>query len=443
MHPIVRLLGIGGVFAIVTIAWLIFGAVMVDRTSNQSNQLHGQVAELWGSEHAQQAPQLTFERVIERDEVSTEQVGDSQRVVRKRVKERVTQPRNPSSTHVTADVELDQRLKGLMWYSLYNVTFNGRWTYTHTDADEGELRIAFAFPDSQGLYDDFRFVVNGEERANSLSPEQGRLQVLIPVQPGDELTVEIGYRSRGMNTWAYVPAQGVANLEDFHAKLTTDFHDIDFPAFAMSPSTKTQTDDGWTLSWDFAQVVTGHRVGIATPQRLQPGEPASALSFSAPISLFFFFLVLFVLGTLRRIEIHPMNYLFLGAAFFAFHLLFGYSVDHLHVVPAFALSSVVSMVLVVTYLRLVVSARFAFIEAALAQLIYLVGFSLAHFWDGYTGLTVTVLSIFTLFLVMQWTGRINWSEALSRKSSAAPRTPSGHAGSAGDVVARRAWPDDR
>jgi hypothetical protein len=68
-------------------------------------------------------------------------------------------------------------------------------------------------------------------------------------------------------------------------------------------------------------------------------------------------------GTLRRIDIHPINYLFRrGGRFFAFHLLFAYSVDHLHIVPAFVLSSLMSMVLVVSYLRLVVSSRFAFVE---------------------------------------------------------------------------------
>jgi len=68
---------------------------------------------------------------------------------------------------------------------------------------------------------------------------------------------------------------------------------------------------------------------------------------------------------------------------------------------------------VVSYLRLVVSRRFAFVEAALAQLVYLVGFSLAHFWDGFTGLTTTVLAIATLYLMMQLTGRVRWSEALA------------------------------
>ena len=66
--------------------------------------------------------------------------------------------------------------------------------------------------------------------------------------------------------------------------------------------------------------------------------------------------------------------------------------------------------LVVSYLRLVVGRRFAWREAGLAQIVYLVGFSFAHFFEGFTGLIVTVGSILTLFLLMQLTGRIKWSD---------------------------------
>jgi inner membrane protein involved in colicin E2 resistance len=150
---------------------------------------------------------------------------------------------------------------------------------------------------------------------------------------------------------------------------------------------------------------------MSMPTRVQPGQLAAALSFSAPISLLFFFVILLVLGRIRGLDLHPVNYLFLGAAFFSFHLLFAYTVDHLHIVPAFALASATSVLLVVSYLRLVVSPRFAFVEAGLAQLVYLIGFSLAHFWEGFTGLAVTVLSVLTLFLLMQMTGRIRWGAA--------------------------------
>ena len=53
-------------------------------------------------------------------------------------------------------------------------------------------------------------------------------------------------------------------------------------------------------------------------------------------------------------------------------------------------------------------------DAGLSQLIYLVLFSYAFFFEGYTGLAITVGAISTLFVVMQMTGRIRWEERFSR-----------------------------
>jgi inner membrane protein involved in colicin E2 resistance len=146
------------------------------------------------------------------------------------------------------------------------------------------------------------------------------------------------------------------------------------------------------------------------PQRINPGPLAAEMTYFAPVSLFFFFTWIFVITLMKKIDLHPMNYLFLGAAFFAFHLLFAYSVDHIEVIPAFLISSVMSVFLVVSYLRLAVGLRFAAVEAGLSQLVYLVLFSYAHFFQGFTGLIVTIGSILTLFALMQLTGRIRWSE---------------------------------
>jgi hypothetical protein len=45
-----------------------------------------------------------------------------------------------------------------------------------------------------------------------------------------------------------------------------------------------------------------------------------------------------------------------------------------------------------------------------------VGFSLAHFFPGYTGLTISVLAILTLFILMQLTGRVRWTHVLAKPS---------------------------
>ncbi|MCB9742482.1 MAG: inner membrane CreD family protein [Alphaproteobacteria bacterium] len=415
MHPIVRLIGIVMVFIAASIGWMVLAGVTHERSNDRAWELRGEVTDLWGSEQLQSAPTLHFqwtttEWVTELEEVEGQ---DKPREITKQVVRTHSKVQSPAKTAIQVDLALDMRRKGLVWYPLYDVVFDGVWVYTHEAALSGDLAVRFAFPTADGIYDDFRLEIDGVDRARELVPEGGAVSLMVPVVPGQKVTIAAGYASRGMTTWRYVPADGVANLEDFTLAMSTDFEDIDFPAQTLSPSRKERAGEGWDLSWEFSQVVTGHDIGMSMPEPIQPGELAAELAFSAPISLMFYFLVIFVLATLREIELHPVNYLFIAGAFFAFHLLFAYSADHLAVEAAFALSSVVSVLLVVSYLRLVVSARFAFVEAALAQLVYLVGFSLAHFQEGFTGLTITVLSILTLFLLMQWTGRVKWAEVLS------------------------------
>jgi inner membrane protein involved in colicin E2 resistance len=266
------------------------------------------------------------------------------------------------------------------------------------------------------VYVNFAFAVDGVDMSAGFDPSGGRLRARVPVQPGQRVTVRTAYKSRGLDRWVYRPSDGVGRLENFALTMRTNFRDIDFPAGTMSPSSRAREGDGYKLQWAFKQVVTGNGMGMITPSRIQPGELAAELALSAPVSLFLYFFVIFVLAVLRDFDLHPINYLLIAGAFFAFHLLFAYSVDHLPVELAFALCSAVSVFLVVSYLRVVVSPRFAWREAGLAQMLYLVGFSLAHFWEGYTGLTSTVLAIVTLYAVMQLTGRMKWSELLARRT---------------------------
>jgi hypothetical protein len=43
-------------------------------------------------------------------------------------------------------------------------------------------------------------------------------------------------------------------------------------------------------------------------------------------------------------------------------------------------------------------------------------FSYAFFFEGYTGLTVTVGAVVTLFVLMQLTGRLDWGALFARRS---------------------------
>jgi hypothetical protein len=416
-----RLFGIGVVFTIASIAWLVLGGVTQLRKGTQTEKMRGSVQSLWGNMQTQAAPTLTFYYLVHEQVTRTE----TKHGVDVQVTELVTTTRERKVPLAASDIDVnlhsDLRRKGLTWHSLYDVTFAADYQYVHAGPETGEIEVELSFPDPSALYDNFSFTVDGMDTSAGLDPAGGKLRSRVKVSPGQSVAIHTGYKSRGLDQWQYRPSDGVGRLEKFDLTMYTDFTDIDFPMGTMSPSHKEHAGKGYRLDWKFAQIVTGNAIGMTMPQRIQPGDLASELSLSAPISLFFYFFVIFVLSTLRKIDIHPINYMLIAGAFFAFHLLFAYSVDHLPVEQAFALSSAVSVILVVSYLRLAVSPRFAFVEAGIAQLVYLVGFSLAHFWDGFTGLTTTVLAIATLFLIMQLTGRIKWSEALAGKPEVQPQ----------------------
>jgi hypothetical protein len=404
-----------GVFSLAALGWLILGGVTSSRTTDQRATLDGRVADLWGSPQAQSAP--TFELHWNDEETKTEQITDaSGKTSTKKTVEVVTrvQPVDASQSRILVDLHLDQRRKGLLWFPLYDVAFRGAWTYRHSDPAPRELHLAFSLPDKSGIYDGFRFVVDGVDLAPKLRPKDGLVATMLPVKPGQVVSLEVAYRSRGMQEWTYRPTHDVGQIEDFDLKMTTDFSDIDFPKLTMSPSKKAPKGSGYELEWTFSRLVAGYGIGMVMPSHVQPGELAAHMSFSAPISLGLFLVFVYVITLLRKIEVHPINYLFVAAAFFSFNLLFGYTADRLPVELAFLLASAVSVGLVASYLRLVVGPRFALLEAGLAQLVYQVGFSLAHFYEGYTGLSITVLVILTLFLLMQLTGRLSWSSVFAR-----------------------------
>jgi hypothetical protein len=59
--------------------------------------------------------------------------------------------------------------------------------------------------------------------------------------------------------------------------------------------------------------------------------------------------------------------------------------------------------------------RTALVQAGLAQLVFLVLFSYAFFFEGYTGLTVTVGAVLTLFVLMQLTARVDWGAVFAKR----------------------------
>ena len=405
-----RLLPIVLIYVLATCAWFVLGSSVLARSGQFDSRLEKDVTLLWGGPHTQSAPTLWWESPA----TVVEQVDATDAAGRpiKRTESRVRLQQMPialESSRVDVKLGLAHRRKGLLWYDTYGVQFRATYRAHNPTAEARPITAHLGFPSAQVQFDNFVFRVNGQDAARTPGGTEGAVASVV-VPAGGDIVIELGYDSRGLDTWAYTFAtSGVTEVRDFALRLETDFDAVDFLAGSMSPSSSERTGQGRALTWTFSNLLTGRDIGVDLPNLQNPGPLAARITYFAPVGLLFFLVVMVVIGVLRSQNLHPMHYAFVSAAFFAFHLLLAYLVDHVSIHWAFGVAAATSVALVTSYLRVVAGAHFAVMRAGLAQFVFLVLFSYAFFFEGYTGLTVTIGAVLTLFVLMQATARVDWT----------------------------------
>jgi len=398
------------IFVFTSIAWIILGGVTTTRTNEQDIKLKTAVSQLWGTAQQQYAPYVYYQT---KEEKKVTTYTNNEKIVEIKV-ETTDHPINIAGSDVAVDLKLEHRKKGLLWYSTYRVKYRARYLIGNGLDQDREIFFEYYFPTSQGVYDNFSFAVDGI-KAKEIKPEAGKVRYALNIGFGQTRQVEIAYESQGMDEWWYIFGSDVSHIQNFNLTMTTDFDRIDFPENSISPTGKEQTAVGWKLVWHYTDLISGIQIGMKMPQKINPGPFVSRITFFAPVSLFLFLFLMFIITNLKPIKIHPMNFFFVCAAFFSFHLLLAYLADHVDINAALIISSIVSIFLVISYMRLVTGMKFAFLETGISQFVYLVLFSYTFFLEGYTGLAITILCIATLFMIMQMTGKVDWEKQFGKK----------------------------
>ncbi|MDY6914123.1 MAG: inner membrane CreD family protein [Planctomycetota bacterium] len=419
------------IFAVVSLAWMILGGSIWARTEMLDSSLSREMNSLIGPKVlVQPSPYWSPKPNTRRSQSGAVA---------------------PAAGTVAADIKHADRYKGLLWFSTFTVDFSASYTIPadptlrrprglFAPAPKAEGFFIFPLPAGVTSYNDLTIAVNGKA-VPVAAAEIAAGKISVPLERTAEQVVTVRYVTSGQEVWLYSPAEApyssscryddvvpsgnvLSELKNFSLTVTTDFVDIDYPRGTRSPNAPAKRHkNGMSAAWQYANALTSQSMGIVMPRRTNAGPITARMSFFAPVSLFLFFIVLFVVVVRRKIALHPMHYLFIAAGFFAFHILMAYLADLVIIHVAFWIAAAVSVFLVVSYLRLVAGVKFAVFQASLAQLVYLVGFSYAFFWVGRTGLTVTIGAVVTLFILMQATGRLNWGEAFKRPDRPAPTPP--------------------
>jgi hypothetical protein len=410
-----RLLAIGFIFGCTTVAWFILAGVTTNRTYQADGNLRKQVEHVWGAPQVQQSPNVSWSERVSRQ---VESVEDGKKVV-KSVEQRIQHAIPLQASNIDVALNLAHRQKGMLWYATYAVDFAGVYNIVNDSGAPRDVDVEWIFPLKNAVFDDLKFEVEGKSWLAPPVAAADRLAGRLQLAAGERVLLRTSYRSQGLDRWTYQFGSGVAEVQNFRLAMRTNFGAIDFPDGSISPGRKERNAEGWLLVWEYRRLVAGVNITLAMPEKLQPGPLAGEIAAFAPVSLFFFIVVLLTIGVVKGIDLHPMHFFFLAAAFFAFHLLFSYLVDQVPIHVAFVVAAATSLALVISYLRLVFGSRFAFFAAGAAQLVYLVLFSYAFFFKGLTGLAITIGAIVTLFVLMQATAKVEWDKVFAGRTAGA------------------------
>src|SRR5215472_5736987 len=122
------------IFALAALGWAILSGVLIERTSQSGADAQAQLGSLWGPSQTQTAPQFTSGKG----------------------KGAIDLPIDASA--ITVALQLDQRRKGLLWFSTYKVAFDGTYRVVNHGIGNG-VTFAFPFPADNAVYDGVQVLV--------------------------------------------------------------------------------------------------------------------------------------------------------------------------------------------------------------------------------------------------------------------------------------------
>lgn len=390
----IHLVWLGMVFAGISALWLLLGTTVSSRSTEVARKLAEQVSGNWG-------PPLVHTHPVAM--ISGTSDGEPHGSLLPEA----------SDIHVALDFKPQQ--KGLLTHRTYAVSFDASYRWKNPQASDQWLEIGFTMPGRSTRVDQYEITVDG--KVSDEAPVDGKVKASLLVPAGGTKVMTVKYSALGKDAWRYQLGEG-GKARNFTLTMDTNFSEFNVPVDVESPTSRSAGTSGTTHTWVFPNVTGVEAVGLEVPKFVDTARVASRMSFFGPMSLGLFFVVLVIAGMRMGVCLHVMHFVLLAAACYAFQLLFSYTVDVMPALLAFAIAAAVSMGLVATYLKLVVGTAFMGVALA-AQAAYIVLFNATFFFEGYTGLTLTIMGVMTLGLIMTGTAKMDWNAVLRRESPAA------------------------
>ena len=160
-----RIAAIVFIFVCTSIAWMILGATVSYRTNSTDEELHSRVSTIWGTVQSQSPPFAHYSATVPVTE--TKKTNDESVEATKNELRWFNVPLESSS--INAAFRYDPRKKGLLWYSTYHVSFDGKFKFRNPSDRQQIIAFSFPLPAEKAQYDDISVTRSTAARSNSLT----------------------------------------------------------------------------------------------------------------------------------------------------------------------------------------------------------------------------------------------------------------------------------
>ena len=233
------------------------------------------VRSIWGEPHEQPELRVTHSVIVTEKEQVPTSPDQAPRFITRQVSRELPQ-NSLIKTRGAVTIHMNYRRKGSALYACFEDECDFRYAVKNLSDRTTTASCRFAVSPGQGLYTEFMVLVGGYDFADRLSFQNGEARWTMAMKPGEQIPVQVRYKSRGMETWEYsIPEarevrdfQLVMNLPEV-AQDRLDYPEGCLTPTAIAPGPQGQ---GTTLTWTLDRAITTRGMGVDLPAAPQPGN---------------------------------------------------------------------------------------------------------------------------------------------------------------------------
>lgn len=236
---------------------------------------------------------------------------------------------------VSADIEIavrnNPRRLGNANYAGYDDTWKFRYVITNRYEGATTAHLFFPLPAETGLFNEMYLRVEGGDTLDAATSRDDGIAWEFNMPAGARRTVEIGYRSRGLEHLRYIPRR-MSQTGHYRVKMLVTGvppGQLDYPIGSMPPAEDISSLRGreYTLTWTLDNALTSYDIGIKLPVAKQPEYHFARLLGNAPTGLILLLVLLALPRLVAGSVVRPGIVTVLALAYFLHYTFMGRLAD--------------------------------------------------------------------------------------------------------------------